>query len=76
MLVVRSPRFTICALLLIFMTFILFFRSDNHASILVPFSNYALQEKLRLEEHHYNKMLDGRAKLIQKWGPTPDKVDP
>ncbi|KAL4073770.1 methyltransferase domain-containing protein [Scleroderma yunnanense] len=75
MLVVRSPRFTICALLLIFMTFIFFFRSDN-PSLSLPFSNHALQEKLRIEEYHYNMMLDGRAKLVQKWGPTPDRIDP
>jgi len=77
MLVVRSPRFTICVLLLIFMTFIFFFRSDKHpSSILLPFSNRALQEKLRLEEYHYNMMLDGRAKLIEKWGPTPHRIHP
>ncbi|KAI6037542.1 methyltransferase domain-containing protein [Pisolithus marmoratus] len=76
MLAVRNSRFTLCILLIVFVSFLFFARSDPHLALPLPFSDRALREKLMVEEFHYNKMLDGRAKLVEKWGPTPNKVDP
>lgn len=80
MLAVRNSRFTLCILVLVFISFLFFARSDRHLSLPLPlplpFSDSALREKLMVEEFHYNRMLEGRAKLVEKWGPTPSKVDP
>lgn len=76
MLAVRNTRFTLCILLIVFISFLFFAGSDHHLALPLSFSDRTLREKLMIEEYHYNKMLEGRAKLIEKWGPTPNKVDP
>lgn len=76
MLAVRNSRFTLCILVIVVISFLFFARSDHHLALPLPFSDRTLREKLMIEEYHYNRMLEGRAKLIEKWGPTPDKVDP
>ncbi|KAF8843056.1 hypothetical protein BDN67DRAFT_964951 [Paxillus ammoniavirescens] len=78
-LFVRHPRFTIAVLVLTFISFLLFTNSESsHDSLRSSMGFHpsgALYESLRVEEMHYKKMLRQRQELIEKWGPTPDKID-
>ena len=53
------------------------FANSDPKDKLVGFHRHGgLAESLRIEEVHYQKMLDQRQDLIRKWGPTPDRIDP
>lgn len=77
----RHPRFTIALLILVFISVLLFANSEPDDSLFGSVGihrlggNY-LAESLRIEEEHYQKMLDLRQDLVRKWGPTADKIDP
>lgn len=72
----RHPRFTIALLILIFISILMFANSDPKDKLVGFHRHGGLAESLRIEEVHYQKMLDQRQDLIRKWGPTPDRIDP
>ncbi|EGO25988.1 hypothetical protein SERLADRAFT_388764 [Serpula lacrymans var. lacrymans S7.9] len=83
----RHPRFTIALLVLIFIFVLLFANSGSPDMLERPYPvalskttslppGFFVQEQLKLNEAHYQDMLEQRQGLIAKWGPTAEKVDP
>lgn len=77
----RHPRYsTLLVLVLLAVTFLLY---PSHPSIHGPGGAFAkpgmggpgrLQQYLRQEEDHYNKVLADREGMVRKWGPTASQV--
>ncbi|KAI5118793.1 hypothetical protein M0805_005021 [Coniferiporia weirii] len=79
----RHPRYALFSGFLILATFLLLASQHAPPPALLPPAPYtdsaytsseALQIRLAQSEHAYQKMLADRKGLIQKFGPTPDKV--
>jgi hypothetical protein len=79
-MIARHPRFILVVGFLILCTFLLLASSDSipsrkDSTVRINAVDHGLKERLAYSEEVYQSVLEQRKGLIQKYGPTVDKID-